>query len=833
MTEKSRLQLSANLLSNGKRCMILMAVSSLMAQSAPAFAQGGREDDVSMQTLAPLDSDIPSNPAVMTAAPAAAARPSQSAAAPAAPAATAPTAFSSAGAAPAAFSSAPAAPVLRPPQNSAQSPSSNPIATETQAAPPAITSAPPSAMPAAASATSKTTDSGGFSNISYTPSDDQRPNAAPGKIDIEMAGSPDSNSKDPAAKQLAQRPEPPSRTAFDAAQQPPFNPNKRPGVIAVVGTVQIRKPFKLFVTEQLIHNLSFRDTPVREVIAEIARRGNLNILIDKSVSGKITGELRDVTLNEAMDSVLASAGLQHRTLDNNTVIVATLQAVVQLGLNRPMARVFKLSYAHAYDVAMLLHASVFNRGMIPDFSKTQQRTTSNDSTSENTSERSVEGGGSEPEGVAKTVVRTSSKITPADNDTERDTQITRPDLQRTVRGSSQERTQEGVGFNNAATDPGSQQIRSFQEINTDYIVDQNGGGAIVIPDTKNRQVMVVGTVEDLEVAEEAIRMIDRRPRQVHIQASLIELNNQAVRELGANLNIQGQGLSSSILGNAAAPLVQFLPGLGSALQSALTPGGSPPLVPFSTNVAPAGPGTAFTGLIGTLLPAVPVAIAGVQPVPQSQSGFNFLTGGAGTGGKSNIATVPTALNINLNLLLQTNKAKIVANPSVIVVDDTETLITIASEVIHKVTSTVSLGVVTTNVELTKAGVFLNVLPRITEDGFIVMRLRPQVSAPTGPAQTFGSTTAPTTVTLLSVREIMSQEVRVKDGQTLVLGGLFTEQEASQLAKVPYLAEAPILGALFRNSLKGRNRTELMLLLTPKVVEDDPAAISENPALPTM
>lgn len=80
---------------------------------------------------------------------------------------------------------------------------------------------------------------------------------------------------------------------------------------------------------------------------------------------------------------------------------------------------------------------------------------------------------------------------------------------------------------------------------------------------------------------------------------------------------------------------------------------------------------------------------------------------------------------------------------------------------------------------------------------------------------------------------MSQEVRVKDGQTLVLGGLFKEEEAAQLAKVPYLAEAPILGALFRNSLKGRNRTELMLLLTPKVVEEEPTSLSENQPSPTM
>jgi len=63
-------------------------------------------------------------------------------------------------------------------------------------------------------------------------------------------------------------------------------------------------------------------------------------------------------------------------------------------------------------------------------------------------------------------------------------------------------------------------------------------------------------------------------------------------------------------------------------------------------------------------------------------------------------------------LLQTNKAKVVANPSVVVVDDTEALITIANEVVHKVTSTVSLGVVTTNVELTKAGIFLNVYPNL-------------------------------------------------------------------------------------------------------------------------
>ncbi|MBX9722461.1 MAG: DUF4974 domain-containing protein, partial [Candidatus Obscuribacterales bacterium] len=111
------------------------------------------------------------------------------------------------------------------------------------------------------------------------------------------------------------------------------------------GSGKIRRQFKLFAKEELIHNLSFRDTPIKEVVAELARRGNLNILLDKSVFGKVTGDLHDVTLNEAMDAVLASAGLQGRILDSNTVIIGAPNALTMLGLNRTHYKVFKLSYS--------------------------------------------------------------------------------------------------------------------------------------------------------------------------------------------------------------------------------------------------------------------------------------------------------------------------------------------------------------------------------------------------------------------------------------------------------------------------------------------------------
>jgi len=584
-----------------------------------------------------------------------------------------------------------------------------------------------------------------------------------------------------------------------------------------VGAVQIRRPFKLFAREELIRNLSFRDTPVKEVIAEIARQGGLNVLIDKSVTGKVTGELKDVTLNEAMDSVLAAAGLQSRTVDNNAVIVGTQNAMVQLGLNRPLAKAFKLSYADPFDVAMLLFTSVFNRGFVPDFNASMRRkvtTTDKEDNRKESDERNeteLRTGTEANRRSAKTMDRKAGVNLGVNEDAqiEETNLLSRLDAQRTLRGSARIQLQEGTGSNNAATDPGSMQIRAYQSLPTDFTVEQNGGGAIVIPDVKNRQVIVVGTAEDIATAEQSIHLIDRRPRQVHIQASLIEITNQGIRQLGASLGLQGSGASGNTLGNPGSPLITPLPGLGTSQNQT---------------------GQGFIGVIGNILPfqvanpSTGGTVAAVTNNLAALSGFNFLTLSKQAGGHANIATFPKALDVSVNALLQNNKAKIIANPSVVVTDNTETLITIADEVLHKVTSTVSLSVVSNNVELTKAGVFLNVLPRVTEDGFVMMRLRPTVSAPLALIQIAG-----VVVTPISYREIMTQEVRVKDGQTLSIGGLFREQENAQLAKIPYLSETPVLGALFRNSLKARNRSELLLLITPKVVEEDPPAISDSGA----
>jgi type II secretory pathway component GspD/PulD (secretin) len=682
----------------------------------------------------------------------------------------------------------------------------------------------------------------------------------------------DGNNNEDAATSLAQSPGPVPAHRDATVMMPGRNLGISPLMPHTAGTVQIRKPFKLFASEELIRSMSFRDTPVKEVIAELARRGNLNILIDNSVTHRITGELRDRTLNEAMDSVLAAAGLQTRMVDSTTLIVGTFQALYTLGLNRPTARAFKLSYADPFMVSQILYTSVFNRGLLADVQATTTSTldTQDLKSLSSVANESVVNQSTAPgsNGGNRNLTGDEKKIT---TDSGQDTSDVKDELKliskngdvRVMRGATRIDVQDGVGYNVASQDPGTQTVRSTKEVTTDYNVDQNGGGTIAIPDIRNRQVIVVGTPEDIQVAEETIRLLDQRPKQVHIQASLVELTNQGIRQLGATLNLQGEGASGNVLGSQGSPLTQYLPGLGSAgiitgptgstyADTAILQNTNPANIttlaapitaqsfartstlnynssyvqPALTDVTPGTPASAFTGVLGNLLPANLPQISGLTPAATSLSSFNFLTLSKRAGGRANIATLPAALNLSVNLLLQTNKAKIIANPSVIATDNTEVLITLANEVVHKVTSTVSLGVVSTNVELTKAGIFLNVMPRITQDGYVTMRLRPQVSSPLGPPLQFAG--GNTVVTLLNIREIISQEVRIRDGQTLVIGGLFTEQEASQLGKVPYLAEAPVVGALFRNTLKGRSRTELMLMITPKIVEEEPSSMTENP-----
>jgi type IV pilus assembly protein PilQ len=82
--------------------------------------------------------------------------------------------------------------------------------------------------------------------------------------------------------------------------------------------------------------------------------------------------------------------------------------------------------------------------------------------------------------------------------------------------------------------------------------------------------------------------------------------------------------------------------------------------------------------------------------------------------------------------------------------------------------------------------------------------------------------------LIQERTLSSGEIRLRDGQTLILSGIIQESDRSTVTKVPILGDIPILGALFRSTSKSTGRQEVIVLLTPQILNDGTNQVNYNP-----
>ena len=108
-------------------------------------------------------------------------------------------------------------------------------------------------------------------------------------------------------------------------------------------------------------DLTLNDMDVPTVLRIIAKEGGKNIVLDESVKGIINAELKNISLNEAMQTILVSQELEAR-VDNDTIFVASRPAMAKKGLNRKYIKAFKLNNANAVNIAQILEASIFNKG---------------------------------------------------------------------------------------------------------------------------------------------------------------------------------------------------------------------------------------------------------------------------------------------------------------------------------------------------------------------------------------------------------------------------------------------------------------------------------------
>jgi type IV pilus assembly protein PilQ len=472
-----------------------------------------------------------------------------------------------------------------------------------------------------------------------------------------------------------------------------------------------------YVGERL--SLNFQSVDIRALLQVIADFTNKNIITSDSVSGNITLRLKDVPVDQALDIILQTKGLDKR-INGNVILVAPkdelatkekleLEQKSQLADLEPLkSEVFQLNYQRAEDVKKLL----------------------NETSSGGTS---------------------------------------------------------GAG--------------------TGRLLSKRGS---VASDARTNQLFVQDTPSKLEEVRQFIARLDIAVRQVLIEARIVEADDKFGRNLGVKLGFNDR----------RSTIYRDIPDPNNPSQTIRVP------------VYGAGTQIGGTGVFGT----VSGNLQGIQDLSSqngagSSAGSGTVAVGLGQSSISNTnfinfpaqavsgnAASPASIaislfgnsltrfvNLELSALEADNKGKIVSSPRVITADQVKAVIEQGTEYPYQ--QATSSGA--TSISFRKAVLKLEVTPQITPDGNIILEVEVNKdsrgeSTGNGPA--------------IDTKRIQTK-VLVENGGTVVIGGIYLQEERSQVAKVPFLGDIPYLGALFRNTEKINDKTELLIFISPKTLSE--------------
>lgn len=176
--------------------------------------------------------------------------------------------------------------------------------------------------------------------------------------------------------------------------------------------------------------------------------------------------------------------------------------------------------------------------------------------------------------------------------------------------------------------------------------------------------------------------------------------------------------------------------------------------------------------------------------------------------------VPFDVGIQLDAMATKGDTNILANPRIAAVDNRPARIFIGDTITYVVSSSVAptTGQPTVVTEKAHVGITLLVTPRISGDGSVMLEVHPNVSTITGYLSAPGGTSIPQ----ISERSV-DTTIRVKDGETVAIGGLIRDEDIKSMSKVPFLGDIPFLGQLFRHRNNTHTRSDVTVFITTKIV----------------
>lgn len=179
--------------------------------------------------------------------------------------------------------------------------------------------------------------------------------------------------------------------------------------------------------------------------------------------------------------------------------------------------------------------------------------------------------------------------------------------------------------------------------------------------------------------------------------------------------------------------------------------------------------------------------------------------------------VPVSFNATLEAMLKTEKARLLANPRVAVLDGQTASIHVGDTIRYLEQRTVGVtGTSSVTIGSVNVGVVVDVAPRVGGDSVITLDVRPKVSVITGYTPTGDGGQVPNT----SERSVQTV-IRLRDGETLAIGGLIREEDVTTMQRVPGLGDLPLVGSLFRFKDKQRRNSEVLIFMTPHVTRETP------------
>ncbi|MDO5639283.1 MAG: type IV pilus secretin PilQ [Neisseria sp.] len=301
------------------------------------------------------------------------------------------------------------------------------------------------------------------------------------------------------------------------------------------------------------------------------------------------------------------------------------------------------------------------------------------------------------------------------------------------------------------------------------------GSALIDPSTNT--LIITDNHAVIQKFQKLIEELDVPARQVMVEARIVEASDTFSRDIGVKFGYQGVGGRNS---------------WGSDWSNAVNNMGTA----YNNNVALANAALSGSTTIPT---ASPFAMNPNINLPVSSATSSIaLVRAIGSG----------ALGLELSAMQEQNKGKIISNPRVLTQDRKEAVIESGQEIPYE--EATSSGA--TSITFKKAVLGMTVTPNITPDGQIIMTVKINKDEP------IDCTVNSLTTKCITTKSLQTQAM-VEDGGTLIVGGIYQEQNSNVVNKVPLLGDIPIVGNLFKSRARYEDRRELLIFITPRIMDN--------------